>query len=162
MLSLNDFNHGHNDVSGHRATALVSIRLGEKKQSEAEEIVGNALVLLLWIAFTITVLGHIFLEPLLRIFGASTEVLPYASQYMRIILLGTVFQTISFGANNFIRAQGRPKTAMVTMLLGAVINLILDPVLIFIFNLGVSGAALATIFSQAMSMTWVLTFFLFG
>ncbi|MCR3922927.1 MAG: MATE family efflux transporter [Firmicutes bacterium] len=147
---------------GVGATALISLRLGEQKVDEAEQIMANAFVLLLVIAIMLTIVGLTFLAPLLRLFGASENVLPYAYSYMRIILLGTVFQTISFGANNFIRAEGNPKTAMITMLIGAIINIVLDPIMIFVFKFGVAGAALATIFSQAMSMTWVLTYFLSG
>jgi len=104
--------------------------------------------------------GLFLLTPLLRFFGASPNVLPYARVYMQIILLGTVFQVFSFGVNNFIRAEGNPKTAMQTMLIGAILNTVLDPVFIFVFGLGVAGAALATILSQAVSALWVLYYFL--
>ncbi|MBS4032196.1 MAG: MATE family efflux transporter [Clostridiales bacterium] len=147
---------------GIGASALVSIRLGEKNQPEAEKIMGNGVTLLVGLALILTVFALIFLTPLLRLFGASPNVMPYAAGYMRIILIGTVFQVFSFGANNFIRAEGNPKTAMLTMLIGAILNTILDPIFIFIFGMGVAGAALATIISQAVSAIWVLYYFLNG
>lgn len=147
---------------GIGASALVSIRLGEKNQPEAEKIMGNGVTLLVGLALILTVFALIFLTPLLRLFGASPNVMPYAAGYMRIILIGTVFQVFSFGANNFIRAEGNPKIAMLTMLIGAILNTILDPIFIFVFGLGVAGAALATIISQAVSAIWVLYYFLGG
>ena len=145
---------------GLGATALISIRLGERRKEEAELILGNAMVCLIGIALTVTVLGLIFLDPLLRLFGASPEVLPFARGYIRIILLGEIFMSIGFGMNHFIRAEGNPKVAMLTMLLGAVTNTILDPIFIFLFDWGVAGAAWATIISQAVTAAWVLAYFL--
>ncbi|MBN2049613.1 MAG: MATE family efflux transporter, partial [Spirochaetales bacterium] len=107
-----------------------------------------------------SVLTMLFLEPLLRIFGASEASLPYAKQYLSIILLGIPLQSIGFGMNNFIRAEGSPKTAMATMMIGAVMNIILDPLFIFVFDLGIRGAALATIIAQGVSSLWVLAYFL--
>jgi putative MATE family efflux protein len=147
---------------GIGASALVSIRLGEKNQPEAEKIMGNGITLLISLALILTVFALIFLTPLLRLFGASPSVMPYAAGYMRIILIGAVFQVFSFGANNFIRAEGNPKIAMLTMLIGAILNTILDPIFIFVFGLGVAGAALATIISQAVSAIYVLYYFLGG
>ena len=147
---------------GLGATALISIRLGENKKEEAEHIMANALVLLIAIMLSLTVFGLFFLEPILRIFGASADVMPYAKDYMRIILMGTVFLGIGFGINNIIRAEGNPTTAMLTMLIGAVLNTILDPIFIFIFKWGVRGAAIATVISQAVSSVWVLIYFLNG
>jgi putative MATE family efflux protein len=95
-------------------------------------------------------------------FGASEDVLPYAKQYLSVILWGSVFQGIGFGMNNFIRAEGNPKIAMFTMLIGAILNTILDPIFIFIFGLGVRGAAIATVISQGVSALWVLYYFLGG
>lgn len=147
---------------GIGATALISIRLGEKKKDEAELIMANSIVLLVSIALVISVCGLLFLNPLLRLFGASEAVLPYASQYLSIILIGAVFQSIGFGMNNFIRAEGNPKIAMLTMVIGALLNTILDPVFIFVLGMGMRGAALATIISQMVSAAWVLHYFLFG
>lgn len=147
---------------GIGATSLVSIRLGEQKKDEAELIMGNAVLLLIIISFVIMLPGLIFLDPVLKLFGASSEVLPYARDYMGIILLGTIFQSLSFGMNSFIRAEGNPRKAMATMLIGAVLNAILAPIFIFGFKWGMKGAALATIISQAVSATWVLSHFLGG
>ncbi len=147
---------------GIGSSALVSIRLGEKNIPEAEKIMGNGITLLIIFALLLSVLAMIFLTPLLRIFGASASTMPYAAGYMRIILIGVVFQTFGFGANNFIRAEGNPKTAMFTMLIGACLNTVLDAIFIFVLHLGVAGAALATIISQAVSAVWVLYYFLSG
>jgi putative MATE family efflux protein len=147
---------------GIGANSLVAIRLGEKKKDEAELIMGNAFILLIIVSTIISILGLIFLEPLLKAFGASEAVLPYAKEYLKIILLGTVFQSVGFGMNNFIRSEGNPKIAMMTMLIGAILNTILDPLFIFVFDWGMSGAALATIISQAVSAAWVLYHFLGG
>jgi len=147
---------------GMGATSLISIRLGEKKKEEAELIAGNALLLLIILSLSLSIPGLLFLTPLLKLFGASNEVLPYAGDYLRIILLGTVLFGISFGMNNFIRAEGNPHTAMYTMLIGAVANIVLDYYFIFILGLGIKGAALATVIAQGISALWVLYYFFFG
>ncbi|MCR3922929.1 MAG: MATE family efflux transporter, partial [Firmicutes bacterium] len=147
---------------GIGGTAIVSLRLGEKKQDEAERVMGSAIVMMIGMAVIIAVTGSLFLDNLLSIFGASENILPYAREYMRIILLGIVFQITSFGLNNFIRAEGNPKVAMITMIIGAVINIILDPILIFGFEMGIRGAALATVFSQFVSSVWIISYFLRG
>jgi putative MATE family efflux protein len=147
---------------GLGATSLISIRLGEQKKEEAELIMGNALTLLVAVSLVISACGLIFLDPLLILFGASKAIMPYARQYLSIILWGAVFQGIGFGMNNFIRAEGNPRIAMFTMLIGAILNTILDPVFIFVFNMGIGGAALATILSQMVSAVWVLYYFLGG
>ncbi|SDK67577.1 MATE family efflux transporter [Natronincola ferrireducens] len=147
---------------GLGATSLISIRLGQDKKEESELIMGNAMVLLIIISLFVSAIGLIFIDPLLKLLGASEVVLPYAKEYMRIILLGTVFQSIGFGMNNFIRAEGNPKIAMLTMLIGALLNMALDPLFIFVFNWGMQGAALATIISQMASAIWVLYHFLGG
>lgn len=144
------------------STTLISIRLGEKKGSEAEKIIGNAVVLFLIIGFSLTVFGLMFIEPLLALFGASVNVFPYATDYLGIILLGSVFMAIGVGMNNFIRAEGNPKTAMYTMIIGSIVNIILDYLFIFVFHWGIKGAALATVISYAFTTTWVLYYFLSG
>lgn len=151
-----------NMLIGLGANSLVAIRLGEQKKKEAEQIMGNAFVLLVALSLVITVLGLVFLDPLLKLFGASEAVLPYAKVYMRIILWGSVFQAIGMGMNNFIRSEGNPRMAMVTMLIGAILNTILDPLFIFVFNLGMAGAAYATVISMAVSAAWVLYHFIYG
>lgn len=147
---------------GLGATSLVSIRLGQKKNEEAELIIGNAVVMLGIITVSITILSLAFLDPLLRIFGASNEVLPYARDYMRIILGGTIFGGFSFGMNNFIRAEGKPAIAMITMIIGVILNICLAPLFIFVFGWGMKGAALATVISQAVSATWIVSHFILG
>ncbi|WP_105616543.1 MATE family efflux transporter [Vallitalea okinawensis] len=147
---------------GIGATALISIRLGENKKEEAEKILGNSIVLLVLIAIIITTFGLIFLDPLLTLFGASEEALPLARDYLRIILIGSIFQCIGFGMNGFIRGEGNPMIAMLTMVIGAVANIILDPIFIFVLDMGIAGAALATITAQAISSIWVLYYFFGG
>lgn len=147
---------------GMGATSLISIRLGQEKGSEAEEIIGNALILFLIMGLSLTVLGFMFLKPILIFFGASPAVLPYASDYMRIILLGSIFLALGTGMNTFIRAEGNPRIAMDTMLIGTVTNIILDYIFIFIFNWGIKGAAAATVIAYAVNTIWVLYHFLSG
>jgi putative MATE family efflux protein len=144
------------------ANALISLRLGQQKKDEAEQILGNATTLLVGIPLLLSIIGLLYLKPLLTLFGASTDVLPQASDYMRIVLLGSVFQAIGFGMNNFIRGEGNPKIAMYTMLIGAVLNLILDPIFIFGFGWGIKGAAWATVISMVASATWVLSYYFGG
>ena len=145
---------------GVGANSLSSIRLGEDKKDEAELILGNAFVLLFIISSTLSVLGLTFIEPLLKIFGANENILPYSIAYLSIILIGAPFQSLGFGINNFIRGEGNPRVAMTTMLIGAILNVILDYTFIFIFDMGIKGAALATIIAQIVSAIWVISYFL--
>lgn len=147
---------------GMGGTALISIRLGEKNEDEAEKIIANALVLFLIIGLSLTIFGLIFIDPILTLFGASSDLLPLARDYLRIILIGSTFLAVGTGMNNFIRGEGNPKTAMNTMVIGTITNIILDYVFIFIFNWGIKGAALATIISYGVTSTWVLYYFLSG
>lgn len=144
---------------GIGGNTLVSIRLGQDKQDEADQIASNSLTLLFVIGIVLSILGFVFLEPLLKLFGASASNIGYAMDYLRIILIGGTFNVVGFGMNNFIRGEGNPKIAMFTMLIGAFLNIILDYVFIFVFPLGVQGAALATIISQFVSASWVLYYF---
>lgn len=144
---------------GLGTAALISIRLGQKRKEDAEGILANALVLAIVISILLSVVGLLFLKPLLISFGARGIVLTYAIQYTTIILIGVPFQNLAFSMNHSIRASGSPKTAMYTMLIGAILNTILDPIFIYAFHMGVSGAALATIMSQAVSAIWVLSYF---
>lgn len=153
---------GFGMLIGIGATSLISIRLGEQKKDEAELIMGNAMILLVSISLILSIFGLSFLTPLLKAFGASEAVIPFAKDYLSIILIGTVFMSIGFGMNNFIRAEGNPKIAMYTMIIGALLNIILDPIFILFFNWGMKGAALATIISQLVSAVWVLAYFLNG
>lgn len=147
---------------GIGGATLFSMKLGEGKRNDAEQILGNTFMLLLISGGTILVLGTIFLGPMLQLFGASEAVMPFVKEYMRIIFLGAIFQVVGMGLNNFLRADGQPKLAMVTMFVGAGTNIILDPILIYIFDMGMAGAALATIFSQFISMAWILNYFVRG
>lgn len=147
---------------GLGATALISIRLGEDRQKDAEQIMSNAFGMLVLTSVVLTAAGLLFLDPLIRLLGASDAVLPYARDYLSIILYGGIFQAIGFGLNHMIRAQGDPKTAMATMLIGAITNTVLDPIFIFIFGWGIKGAAFATVISQFISAVWVVSFFLKG
>lgn len=145
-------------LSGMGGGPLCSIERGKGNFEEAEKIMGNSFSLLLIFAVALTVLGEIFLQPLLYAFGASGDTIGYAVDYARIYLAGNVFVLISLGMNNFINAQGFARVGMMTTLLGAVANILLDPLFIFVFGWGVRGAALATVISQALSALWVLKF----
>ena len=147
---------------GIGTAALISIKLGQQKKEEAEHILGNAFTLIILISIMVTVVGLIFLEPMLLKFGASEATLPYAKQYMTIVLIGVVFQNVGFGLNNTIRSEGNPRIAMYTMLIGGILNTILDPIFIFVFHMGVTGAAIATVISQAVNTIWVLSYFFSG
>jgi putative MATE family efflux protein len=147
---------------GVGATALISIRLGEQKKEEAERIAGNAMTMLILLPAAAAGLFFVFSEPILVACGASPEVLPYAMDFTQIIMLGAVFSSVSMGANNFIRAEGNPKVAMYTQLIGAVFNIILNYVFIFIFGWGMKGSAFATILAQMISALWVIGYFATG
>lgn len=144
---------------GVGATALISIRLGEQKKDEAEKVAGNAMAMLILLPAIFAGLFLLFTEPILILFGASKAVLPYARDFVQIIMLGSVFGSISMGMNNFIRAEGNPRTAMYTQILGTVINIALNYAFIFVFHWGIKGSALATIIAQLVSATWVLSYF---
>jgi len=150
---------GRGALVGMGSASLVSIRLGQQNKPEAEKILGNAFTLLIVISFGITVLGLVFRDTILSLFGAGPDTLGYAKQYITIILWGNIFQGLGFGMNNMIRAEGHAKTAMYTMLIGAVANALLDPLFIFVFKMGVAGAAIATVISMAITSAWVLLHF---
>ena len=137
---------------------LMSISLGEKDEKRAHRILGNCVSVLLMMSVVLTVFFSLFKVPLLYLFGASDNTIGYADDYITIYLYGTVFVMIALGLNNFVNAQGFSRTSMLTVLIGAVCNIVLDPVFIFVFDLGVKGAAIATILSQALSAGWVLLF----
>lgn len=147
---------------GIGATALISIRLGEQKHEEVEKIAGNATLLLIVLPLLLSGIYFLFADPFLKLFGASLEVLPYARDYVGIIMLGSAAMAIAFGINNFIRAEGNPRYAMFTQIVGAVVNIILNYVFIFNFGWGIKGSALATIIGQTVSACCVLGYFLSG
>lgn len=140
---------------------LCAIKMGEQNKKGAEKIMTNSFVLLIITGILLTILVQIFKEPLLLLFGASSESLPQALNYITIYALGTIFVQITLGMNAYINTQGYAKMGMATVVIGAIINIILDPIFIFGLNMGVSGAALATIIAQGVSACWVLAF-LFG
>jgi putative MATE family efflux protein len=147
-------------IVGVGANALFSIRLGEGRRDEVEKIMGHALVLLFLIPFALLIFLFIFMDPILKnVLGASETVFPYAKTYFEIILYGGVFSAMGPGINHFIRSDGHPRISMFTQILGAVINIVLDPVFIFIFGWGIAGAAWATIISQFISFVWVIYYF---
>lgn len=147
-------------LAGMGGAPLCSIARGRGDLEEAENIMGNSFSLLMIFAVGLTLLGEIFLEPLLYAFGASIDTIGYAMEYGRIYLAGNVFVLITLGMNSFINSQGFARTGMMTTLLGAVANIILDPIFIFVFGWGVRGAAWATVISQGLSALWVMQFLL--
>lgn len=146
---------------GAGGAPLAAIEMGRKNPKKAEEILGNSLVLLTVLGAVLTGVLLVWGEQMLWWFGASADTIGYGTEYMRIYACGTLFVQISLGMNMFITTQGFATTSMLTVLIGAVLNIVLDPVFIFVLDMGVSGAALATILSQAVSAVWVLCF-LFG
>lgn len=145
-------------LAGAGGAPLASIAMGKKDINRAEKIIGNAFSLLLIFSAILTVIFYITAPTLLRFFGASDVTLPYAVEYSRIYILGSVFILIVMGMNPFITTQGFAKISMLTTVIGAIINIILDPIFIFIFDMGVGGAALASILSQAVGAVWILRF----
>lgn len=135
-----------------------SIKMGQKDDAGAEEIMGNCLTVLMGISVVLTAVFLVFGRELLLLFGASSETIGYASDYMNIYVCGTIFVQLALGMNAFITSQGFAKTSMFTVVIGAAINIALDPVFIFVFDMGVQGAALATVLSQAVSAIWVVRF----
>ncbi|MDO4285844.1 MAG: MATE family efflux transporter [Eubacteriales bacterium] len=146
------------NLYGSGGSPLCAIERGKGNRVQAERIMNTSAALLLLTGVVIMVTGELFAEPLLRLFGASDASLPYALPYLRIYLLGTVFVMLSTGLTPYINAQGFPAVGMTTIAVGALCNLILDPLLIYAAGLGVRGAAIATVFSQALSMVLVLGF----
>lgn len=143
---------------GSGGAPRASIRMGKKDNAAAEVILGNCVTSLVLLSVVLTAVFQIFNKDIMMAFGASSATLPYAYSYMQIYTCGTIFVQLSLGLNVFITAQGFAKTSMATVLIGAVLNIILDPIFIFVFDMGVRGAALATILSQAVSAIWVLRF----
>lgn len=137
---------------------LFAIARGAKEEEKAEEILGNVFTLLLGCSVILFVLCYVFRRPVLYLFGASDASYVYADEYLRIYLLGTPFVMLSTGLNGFINAQGFPGIGMLSTVIGAVLNLFLDPLFIFVFDMGVGGAAVATVISQIVSAMWVVRF----
>jgi putative MATE family efflux protein len=148
---------------GIGAATLVSLSLGEKNNKQAEWVLGNALTMMILFILATTGLALWYLDPILiNWLGVTPEVLPDARDFTAIILGGSMFMHIGFGLNNVIRAQGDPRTALATQLIAAVINIVLNYLLIFIFPLGIKGSAIATILAQAVAAIWVVYYFTYG
>ncbi len=149
---------GFANLCGMGGAPLCSICRGRGEEGEAEHIMGNSFTLLLLFGASLTALCLLFKRPILYLFGASDATFPYADDYLTIYLLGTLFVMVGLGMNPFINAQGFGRVGMLTVLLGAAVNIVLDPVFIFLLDMGVRGAALATVIAQGCSAVWVLRF----
>lgn len=147
---------------GIGASSIISRSLGSKDPETAERTLGNFLSINIALGLFVTIIGLVFLSTFLRIFGATPTILPYASEYMEIILYGTLFLCFTAGSNNIIRAEGNAKLAMYIMLLSTVTNVILDPIFIFGFGMGLKGAAIATVIAQVISGAFALYYFVSG
>ncbi|MDR1766614.1 MAG: MATE family efflux transporter [Lachnospiraceae bacterium] len=145
---------------GIGGSAYAAIKLGERKNEEAERTLGNVFTLLALVGAGIMVLGLVFLDPLLRVFGATDSIMGYCRDYTSIILMGSVFNVLGIGLSNMARTDGSPKISMYTILAGALLNCVLDPLYIFVFHWGVKGAAIATITSQFISAVMLVYYFL--
>lgn len=143
---------------GNGGAPLCSMERGRGNEKEAEMLMGNTFVMLIGTGVILTVTGLLFYRPILYAFGASDVTFPYASGYIKIYLLGTLSVMVTLGMNPFINSQGFGNMGMLTILIGAVLNIVLDPLFIFVFHMGVRGAAAATIISQFCSAVWVLRF----
>jgi len=147
---------------GVGVASVISRKLGEKKPEEAVAAASNAFLLTFITSLLILLIGEVFLKRILLFFGATEDILPHAINYMRIILLGAPFLSFSMCANNILRSEGAAKIAMNIMLIGTLLNVILDPIFIFIFDMGIRGAAIATIISQMTGSLYALSFFIKG
>lgn len=146
---------------GNGGAPIAAIKMGKKDIGEAEKVLGNSVTLLILISISCMLLFSIFKEPILWKFGASEATVQYAIDYLSIYLLGTLFVQLTLGMNPFINTQGFAKEGMISVAIGAILNLILDPIFIFTLHMGVKGAALASVISQFCAMLWVMKF-LFG
>ncbi|OLO26373.1 MATE family efflux transporter [Alkalihalophilus pseudofirmus] len=147
---------------GIGGASVISRRLGEKKEKEANQVFGNVLTIIILLSVVGVIGAFTFLEPVLILFGATPDILPYAIDYMFPILLATLFFTFSFATNSIIRSEGNARFAMMAMIIPSVLNIILDAVFIFGLNMGVKGAAYATVISQAIASAMVIQYFISG
>lgn len=147
---------------GIGSAANMSIKLGQGKKSEAERIIGNATHLLIILSIILTAIGLLFANPILQSFGATDQTIVFAKDYIEIIIMGTIFNLFSFAFTHMTRADGNPKLAAIVMVVGCLLNAILDAILIFGFNLGIQGAAIATVISQAVTALWLVFHFMKG
>ena len=149
---------GFSALFGTGGVPLFAIERGAGNRNKAAAIMGNSFSLILISSVIATALGYVFSKPVLFAFGASPDSYVYADSYLRIYLAGTAFSMISSGMNGYINAQGFPRVGMMSIIIGAVVNIVLDPLFIFVFDMRVAGAALATVLSQAVSAVWILAF----
>lgn len=147
---------------GIGSTANISLNLGRGKRDIAEKLIGSAVTLSIIIGIAITIIGLAFINPILNIFGASSNTLFYAKEYIIVILLGSTFSILSFALNSTVRADGNPKMASFTMIIGCLTNVVLDYVFVFVFNMGIRGAAFATVISQALTFFIILYYYTKG
>ena len=147
---------------GIGAASAISRSLGAKDVERADYVAGNSFLCVIILSSIIAAIGLTFTEPMLRFFGSTEAILPYAKDYITIILWGSIFFSFAMSSNNLIRAEGNAKVAMTAMLIGAILNMFLDPIFIFIFKLGIKGAALATIISQFISFLYILKYLYSG
>ena len=145
-------------LAGAGGAPRAAIAMGQGNREKAEKIMGNCFAVLMLLAVVLTIVFYKFCPDLIRLFGGSDATLPYALEYANIYICGSVFVLIVMGMHPFITTQGFSKISMLTTVIGAVINIVLDPILIFVLNMGVSGAALATVLSQAVSACWIMAF----
>lgn len=145
-------------IVGGGGAPLAAIALGQGDRERAGRFLGNGCSLLILFTLITSSLSYLFMQPILSFAGASPQTIGYASDYLSVYLLGTLFVELSVGLNTFINTQGRPSIAMWSVIIGAILNILLDPLFIFTFNMGVKGAALATIISQACSAIWIISF----
>ncbi|AJD92468.1 multidrug transporter MatE [Jeotgalibacillus malaysiensis] len=147
---------------GIGGASIISRRLGENRLDEANKIFGNVIWLVGFLSVLMVVAALVFLEPILVTFGATEEILPYAAEYLSIILYGAIFQAFAMSMNNVVRSEGNAKMAMLTMVISAGLNIILDPIFIFTLDMGMAGAAIATVISQAVGAIWLFLYFRAG
>lgn len=145
-------------IVGAGGAPLAATALGQGDRERAGKILGNGFILLIFFTLFTSAVTYLFMEPILLLVGASENTLQYAVDYLSVYLLGTLFVEISTGLNTFINAQGRPAIAMWSVVIGALLNIVLDPLFIFVFDMGVKGAAIATVLSQACSAIWIIHF----
>ncbi|WP_404405582.1 MATE family efflux transporter [Jeotgalibacillus malaysiensis] len=147
---------------GIGGASIISRRLGENRLDEANKIFGNVIWLVGFLSVLMVVAALVFLEPILVTFGATEEILPYAAEYLSIILYGAIFQAFAMSMNNVVRSEGNAKMAMLTMIISAGLNIVLDPIFIFTLDMGMAGAAIATVISQAVGAIWIYLYFRAG
>ncbi len=149
-------------LTGVGAASMISRSLGEQRVEKADLIAGNAFLSVGIIGTVLAILGLVFLDPVLKLFGASPTILPFAREYMGVIFIGWIYLPLVMSANNIVRSEGDAKTSMKAMLIGTGLNLVLDPVMIYWLDMGIRGAAIATIFSQFCAFLYLLRYFLMG